>query len=677
MFTKMSANGEEEAVPLFETKGTKGNAAYKVFSLTIFLGIVSIWVYRLICIPRTGRYAWIGMFVAELMFGMYWIITQSVRWNVVFRHPFKHRLSSRYEDKLPTVDIFVCTADPILEPPSMVISTVLSVMSYNYPPEKLSVYLSDDGGSELTFYALLEASNFSKYWIPFCKKFKVEPRSPQAYFAQNIDMNHLKFAHEFSNIKKLYEDMKSRIDSAVEKGCISNEIKDQHRGFSEWNSKVTKKDHQSIVQILIDGWNPNAVDIEGNKLPTLVYLSREKRPGWAHNFKAGSMNALIRVSSQISNAPIILNLDCDMYANDPDTIRDALCFFMDEKKGHQISYVQYPQRFSNITKNDIYSNGFCVILKIELAGIDGFGGTLYGGTGCFHRRVSLCGNKYSKDHRFELHNVESNKKDETVQELEGACKPLANCDYENDTQWGKEMGLVYGCPVEDVVTGLTIQCRGWKPVYHNPTKYAFLGIAPTTLDIALIQFKRWSEGMFQIFFSKYCPFIYGHGKINLGAQMGYCVYLLWAPVSLPTLYYVVIPALGLLHGVPLFPEVSSLWFLPFAYVFAAKTIYSLIEDLNCGDTLKGWWNLQRMWAIRRITSFLFAFIDTIIWKLGFFPTSFSVTAKVVDDDVLKRYQQEIMEFGTSSCKELRHTCTAEIKDSIPTSRIILALRENS
>lgn len=118
-----------------------------------------------------------------------------------------------------------------------------------------------------------------------------------------------------------------------------------------------------------------------------------------------------------------------------------------------------------------------------------------------------------------------------------------------------QMGLVYGCPVEDIVTGLTIQCRGWKPVYYNPSKYAFQGVAPTTLDIAFIQFKRWSEGMFQVFFSKYCPFIYGHQKIKLGAQMGYCIYLLWAPVSLPTLCYAVVPALSLLHDMPLFPQV--------------------------------------------------------------------------------------------------------------------------
>ena len=80
----------------------------------------------------------------------------------------------------------MCTADPISEPPTLVISTVLSVMSYNYPPEKLSVYLSDDAGSEFTFYALLEASHFSKYWIPFCKKFDVEPRSPEAWFAKKL-----------------------------------------------------------------------------------------------------------------------------------------------------------------------------------------------------------------------------------------------------------------------------------------------------------------------------------------------------------------------------------------------------------------------------------------------------------------------------------------------------------
>lgn len=89
----------------------------------------------------------------------------------------------RDDSELPGLDIFVCTADPVAEPPALVISTVLSVMAYDYPPEKLSVYLSDDAGSELTFYALWEAAQFARHWLPFCRRHKVEPRSPAAYFS--------------------------------------------------------------------------------------------------------------------------------------------------------------------------------------------------------------------------------------------------------------------------------------------------------------------------------------------------------------------------------------------------------------------------------------------------------------------------------------------------------------
>lgn len=36
-----------------------------------------------------------------------------------------------------------------------------------------------------------------------------------------------------------------------------------------------------------------ALDIEGKELPRLVYVSREKRPGYQHHKKAGAMNALV------------------------------------------------------------------------------------------------------------------------------------------------------------------------------------------------------------------------------------------------------------------------------------------------------------------------------------------------------------------------------------------------
>ena len=45
--------------------------------------------------------------------------------------------------------------------------------------------------------------------------------------------------------------MENRINSTVEMGEITKEIRDQHKGFSEWNSKVAKQDHQSIVEVTL------------------------------------------------------------------------------------------------------------------------------------------------------------------------------------------------------------------------------------------------------------------------------------------------------------------------------------------------------------------------------------------------------------------------------------------
>ncbi|KAF9611343.1 hypothetical protein IFM89_030132 [Coptis chinensis] len=491
---EMGSGSEGEGyLPLFETKEGKGKNAYRLFSISMFLGISMIWVYRITHVPVKieERWVWIFMFLAELWFGLYWVLTQSVRWNRVYRYTFRDRLSHRYEDKLPGVDIFVCTADPTIEPPMMVINTVLSVMAYNYPTEKLSVYVSDDGGSDLTFYALLEAAQFAKHWIPFSKKFNIEPRSPAAYFSTKSDPpvdNKV-----LSSIKKLYESMEHQIETASKLGRIPEDSRIKHKGFSEWDSVSSPRDHQTILQVLIDRRNPSAIDIDGVPLPTLVYLAREKRPSHPHNFKAGAMNALIRVSSKISNGTIILNVDCDMYSNNSESVRDALCFFMDEKQGHEIAFVQYPQCFNNLTNNDTYGGSLIVGMKMEFPGLDGFGGPLYIGTGCFHRRETLCGRKYSKEYKVEFVKSIDNRVQESINELEEQTKILADCTSEKGTEWGKEMGLKYGCPVEDVITGLAIQCRGWKSVYFYPTRTGFFGIAPITLAQTLVQHKRWSE----------------------------------------------------------------------------------------------------------------------------------------------------------------------------------------
>lgn len=139
-------------------------------------------------------------------------------------------------------------------------------------------------------------------------------------------------------------------------------------------------------------------DIEGNELPRLVYVSREKRPGYQHHKKAGAENALVclnfnenkwlhgninfsntwilgfiqvRVSAVLTNAPYILNLDCDHYVNNSKAIREAMCFFMDPQVRGDVCYVQFPQRFDGIDRSDRYANRntvfFDVSLKLKLA----------------------------------------------------------------------------------------------------------------------------------------------------------------------------------------------------------------------------------------------------------------------------------------------------------------------
>jgi len=107
--------------------------------------------------------------------------------------------------ELPPVDLFVTTADPELEPPIITVNTVLSLLALDYPAHKLACYVSDDGCSPLTFYALQEASKFAKFWVPFCKKYEVQVRAPLRYFFDKPEVstanNTPKFKQEWLKMK--------------------------------------------------------------------------------------------------------------------------------------------------------------------------------------------------------------------------------------------------------------------------------------------------------------------------------------------------------------------------------------------------------------------------------------------------------------------------------------------
>jgi hypothetical protein len=74
----------------------------------------------------------------------------------------------------------------------------------------------------------------------------------------------------------------------------------------------------------------------------------------------------VRVSAVLTNAPYLLNLDCDHYINNSKALREAMCFMMDPLLGKRVCYVQFPQRFDGIDRSDRYANRNTVFFDVSI-----------------------------------------------------------------------------------------------------------------------------------------------------------------------------------------------------------------------------------------------------------------------------------------------------------------------
>lgn len=195
------------------------------YRMVIVLRLVVLCIflhYRLTNPVRNAYPLWLVSVICEIWFAVSWILDQFPKWLPVNRDTYLDRLALRYglltssqivffiyfsicyifgyiihvccrydregePSQLAAVDIFVSTVDPLKEPPLVTANTVLSILAVDYPVDKVSCYVSDDGAAMLTFEALTETSEFARKWVPFSKKYNIEPRAPEWYFAQKID----------------------------------------------------------------------------------------------------------------------------------------------------------------------------------------------------------------------------------------------------------------------------------------------------------------------------------------------------------------------------------------------------------------------------------------------------------------------------------------------------------
>ncbi|XXG64145.1 hypothetical protein AAC387_Pa05g2176 [Persea americana] len=688
--------------------------------IVLRLIILSIFLHYRITNPVTNAYAlWLISVICEIWFAISWILDQFPKWLPVNRETYLDRLALRYDregepSQLAAVDIFVSTVDPLKEPPLVTANTVLSILAVDYPVDKVSCYVSDDGASMLTFETLSETSEFARKWVPFSKKYNIEPRAPEWYFAQKIDYLKDKvqpsFVKDRRAMKREYEEFKIRVNGLVAK---AQKVPDEGwvmQDGTPWPGNNTR-DHPGMIQVFLG--HSGGLDTEGNELPRLVYVSREKRPGFQHHKKAGAMNALVRVSAVLTNGSYLLNLDCDHYINNSKALREAMCFLMDPNLGRSVCYVQFPQRFDGIDTNDRYANRNTVFFDINLRGFDGIQGPVYVGTGCVFNRTALygyepplkqkhrkpgffssfCGGsrkKKSKSSKYDLEKKKSGKHvDSTMpiynledieEGVEGAgfddeksllmsqmslekrfgqstvfvastlmehggvpqsATPesllkeaihVISCGYEDKTEWGSEIGWIYGSVTEDILTGFKMHARGWRSIYCMPHRPAFKGSAPINLSDRLNQVLRWALGSVEILLSRHCPIWYGYGgRLKWLERLAYINTTIYPITAIPLLAYCTLPAVCLITGKFIIPQISnvaSIWFISlFLSIFAT----GILEMRWSGVGIDEWWRNEQFWVIGGVSAHLFAVFQGLLKVLAGIDTNFTVTSKASDD----------------------------------------------
>ncbi|KZV16530.1 cell synthase A catalytic subunit 2 [Dorcoceras hygrometricum] len=664
------------------------------------MAILGLFFHYRILHPVNDAYGlWLTSIICEIWFAVSWIFDQLPKWYPIERETYLDRLSLRYEkegkpSELAPVDIYVSTVDPMKEPPLITANTVLSILAVDYPIDKVACYVSDDGAAMLTFEALSETSEFARKWVPFCKKFSIEPRAPEWYFAQKVDYLKDKveptFVRERRAMKREYEEFKVRIN-----GLVSTAQKVPEDGWTmqdgtPWPGNNVR-DHPGMIQVFL---GQNGVrDIEGNELPRLIYVSREKRPGFEHHKKAGAMNALIRVSAVISNAPYLLNVDCDHYINNSKALREAMCFMMDPQSGKKICYVQFPQRFDGIDKHDRYSNRNVVFFDINMKGLDGIQGPIYVGTGCVFRRQALYGydapkkakppgktcncwpkwccccfgsrkknkKKTSKDKKkntkvreasTQIHALENIE--EGIEGVDGdksslmpqikfekkfgqspvfiASTLLEDGGVPSGAKFCIAIGWIYGSVTEDILTGFKMHCHGWRSVYCIPKRPAFKGSAPINLSDRLHQVLRWALGSVEIFLSRHCPIWYGYGcGLKPLERFSYINSIIYPLTSIPLIAYCTLPAVCLLTGKFIVPEISNYASILFMALFISIAVTSILEIQWGRVGIDDMWRNEQFWVIGGVSSHFFALIQGLLKVLAGVNTNFTVTSKAADD----------------------------------------------
>uniref|UniRef100_A0A0D9XMX4 Cellulose synthase-like protein D3 n=1 Tax=Leersia perrieri TaxID=77586 RepID=A0A0D9XMX4_9ORYZ len=687
---------------------------------------------------------WGMSIVCELWFAFSWVLDQLPKLCPINRATDLTVLKEKFEtptpsnptgkSDLPGIDVFVSTADPEKEPVLVTANTILSILAADYPVEKLACYVSDDGGALLTFEAMAEAASFANLWVPFCRKHEIEPRNPDSYFNLKRDpfKNKVKgdFVKDRRRVKREYDEFKVRVNGlpdAIRRRSDAYHAREEIQAMNLQREKMkapggdenqllepikipkatwmadgthwpgtwlqpspehARGDHAGIIQVMLKPPAPSAgssrspLDFSGvdTRLPMLVYVSREKRPGYDHNKKAGAMNALVRASAIMSNGPFILNLDCDHYVYNSKAFREGMCFMMD-RGGDRLCYVQFPQRFEGIDPSDRYANHNTVFFDVNMRALDGLQGPVYVGTGCLFRRIALYGfdPPRSKDHGSGGGLLSCCLPRRSPVEDEEETMALHGAGGETAKKFGNSSFLIESIPVAEF-QGRPLADH---PSVKNGRPAGALTVARETLDASIVaeaisvvscwyeEKTEWGTRVGWIYGSVTEDVVTGYRMHNRGWKSVYCVtsgrdafrgtapinltdrlhqVLRWATgsvlqriaylnvgiypfTSVFLIVYCFLPALSLFSG-QFIVQTLNVTFLSYLLVITITLcLLAMLEIKWSGIALEEWWRNEQFWLIGGTSAHLAAVLQGLLKVVAGIEISFTLTSKQLGDDV--------------------------------------------
>ncbi|XVF72065.1 hypothetical protein PTKIN_Ptkin12aG0091400 [Pterospermum kingtungense] len=398
-----------------------------------------------------------------------------------------------------------------------------------------------------------------------------------------------------------------------------------------WHGNNTR-DHPGMIQVYLG--SEGALDVDGKELPQLLYVSREKRPGYQHHKKAGAMNTLV------TDQHFRLRWD-----SRPCICRHRVCL---QQAGAIWLWSTRPRE--EATKDDMRLLAFIVLLLLwrvkEETKEDGTQKGLTWRSSILQEEENdgkeLCEKRKNFEKRFGqspvfiastlMENGGLPEGTNTTSLIKEAIHVIS-CGYEEKTEWGKEVNWrIYGSVTEDILTGFKMHCRGWKSDYCEPKRPALKGSAPINLSDRLHQVLRWALASVAIFLSRHCPLWYGYGgKLKWLGRLAYISTIVYPFTSIPLLAYCTIPAVCLLTGkfiIPTLSNLTSVWFLA---LFLSIIATGVLELRWSGVSIQDWWRNGQFWVIGGVSAHLFAVFQGLLKVLAGVDTNFTATAKATDD----------------------------------------------